>query len=172
MSLTYQTVDIPKNSANQIAFDKVTSDQPQNNPLLEPSALLACHILHYLFTSAPKPLVYQRTTTDRRMITATFRYIGFSTFLLALKCLFLLSKRLVIVCYIISYLDEIIKGEKNKPAEQKPASNSNNSSSRINKTNSSSASNLSAQVAAAAAAAAAAASSSSSRLFSITDENL
>lgn len=70
---------------------QVTKEETQNNPMLEPSASLACHILHYLFTSAPKPLVYRRVSADQRMITATFRLIGFSTFLLALKCLFLLS---------------------------------------------------------------------------------
>jgi hypothetical protein len=71
---------------------KVTNDQSHNIASLEPSASLACHIIQYLFTSSPRPLLYRRSTTDQRMITASFRCICFNTFLLVLKCLFLLSE--------------------------------------------------------------------------------
>jgi len=67
------------------------ADQSHNFSILEPSAWLACHILQYLFTSAPKALVYRHTTLDRRMLTASFRSICFNSFLLVLKGLFLLS---------------------------------------------------------------------------------
>lgn len=67
------------------------ADQSHNFSILEPSAWLACHILQYLFTSSPKPLVYRHTTFDRRMLTASFRSICFNSFLLVLKGLFLLS---------------------------------------------------------------------------------
>lgn len=88
---------------------KVTNDQSQNIVFLEPSASLACHIIQYLFTSSPKPLVYRRSTTDQRMITASFRCIVFNTFLLVLKCLFLLSNSLsklqkTSIYYILPYL--------------------------------------------------------------------
>ena len=67
------------------------ADQSHNFSILEPSAWLACHILQYLFTSAPKTLVYRHTTSDRRMLIASFRSICFNSFLLVLKGLFLLS---------------------------------------------------------------------------------
>jgi hypothetical protein len=75
-----------------MACPGITSDQSHNYTLLEPSASLACHIIQYLFTSAPKPLVYRRSTYDQRMITASLRSICFNSFLLVLKCLFLLSE--------------------------------------------------------------------------------
>jgi hypothetical protein len=62
-----------------------------NFSILEPSATLACHNIHYMFTSAPRPLIFRTCTFDQRMISANFRSICFSTFLLVLKCLFLLS---------------------------------------------------------------------------------
>lgn len=75
-----------------IACPGITPDQCQNYALLEPSASLACHIIQYLFTSAPKPLIYRKSTYDQRMITASFRCLCFNKFLLVLKCLFLLSE--------------------------------------------------------------------------------
>ncbi len=74
-----------------MAVPGITSDQSHDYTILEPTAWLACHILHYLFTSSPKSLVYRRLTSDQRMVTANFRSICFSTFLLVLKGLFLLS---------------------------------------------------------------------------------
>ncbi|CAF0769772.1 unnamed protein product, partial [Brachionus calyciflorus] len=75
-----------------MACPGITSDQSHNASILEPSASLACHIIHYIFTSSPKPLKYRRSSTDQRMITASCRSIMFNTFLLVLKCLFLLSE--------------------------------------------------------------------------------
>lgn len=79
----------------------VTSDQSQNHVILEPSASLACHIIHYLFTSGPRALVYKKSTYDQRLITSTFRSICFNTFLLVLKCLFLMSKLKLIFFFIL-----------------------------------------------------------------------
>ena len=75
-----------------MACPNISSDLSQNSTILEPSASLACHILQYLFTSAPRALIYRRTTPEQRMVTATLRNICFSTFLIVLKCLFLLSE--------------------------------------------------------------------------------
>ncbi len=76
-----------------MACPNITNDQSINTTILEPSASLACQILHYLFTSAPKLLVYRRTSSDQRMITASLRNHSFifSSFLIVLKCLFLLG---------------------------------------------------------------------------------
>lgn len=68
------------------------ADQSHNFAILEPSAWLACHILQYLFTSSPRPLIYRHTTFDQRMLTASFLLtLPFNSFLLVLKGLFLLS---------------------------------------------------------------------------------
>ena len=68
------------------------ADQSHNFAILEPSAWLACHILQYLFTSAPRTLIYRHTTFDQRMLTASFLLtLPFNSFLLVLKGLFLLS---------------------------------------------------------------------------------
>ncbi len=68
------------------------ADQSHNFAILEPSAWLACHILQYLFTSSPRPLIYRHTTCDQRMLTASFLMcLPFNSFLLVLKGLFLLS---------------------------------------------------------------------------------
>ena len=98
-----------------IACPGITPDQCQNLALLEPSASLACHIIQYLFTSAPKPLVYRRSSYDQRMITASFRCLCFNKFLLVLKCLFLLSE---------PKKDAAVASSSNKPSSK----NSNNSS--------------------------------------------
>lgn len=74
-----------------MACPGIMADQSHNFSILEPSAWLACHILQYLFTSAPKPCVYCNTTFDRRMLAASFRSISFNSFLLVLKGIFLLS---------------------------------------------------------------------------------
>jgi hypothetical protein len=75
-----------------MACPNISNDISQNSATLEPVASLACHVLQYLFTSAPRPLVYRRTTPEQRLLTASLRNICFSTFLIVLKCLFLLSK--------------------------------------------------------------------------------
>ena len=59
-----------------MACPNITPDQSHNFAQLEPSASLACHIIHYLFTGAPRPLAYRRCTNEQRMLTASLRTVG------------------------------------------------------------------------------------------------
>ena len=78
-----------------MACPGIMNDQSHNLAILEPSASLACHLLHFLFTSAPRPLIFRNSSFDQRMLAASFRSLCFNSFLLVLKGLFLLSKPVV-----------------------------------------------------------------------------
>jgi hypothetical protein len=70
----------------------VNGDNTKNISTVESCALFACQIIKYLFTSASKPLHFRQTSYAQRLLLANCRFVNFTTFLLILKGLFLLSK--------------------------------------------------------------------------------